>query len=394
MSILEFPPEGSNIKIRVNDNKFSNPTQSFLPSSSPAFTKINESFTNFSVSIIMDLNTAENLSGQGYKFYDTFLFDGSVTNGSTDERVELIRESLLSLEDRINRSFGQTRDQFLRDPRFFDFQNFIAENKFSLEYAKRIINLRNNAVVRGNQLNTMANKKLLEYTFFGSTPSNIGEVQGATENIFYYRFPQVDFTKLNFNQKINNLLNFYSSANLEEYSRDGSIVKIDPYRTIDETGNVQFNNTYNTRLFNISIRMSINLPASSKISSPLAGGRDGFYIVVLNRNRSVDQSPFLSLNRSPVFVNRITHPSIDPLKYKYLGISHKTMLSKNRLTRSPLIGYGPGGNLELQSRTPTWNSISDRRFFNISLKNKIKQSVNNLPSDLFTITDSICQARI
>lgn len=393
MSILNFAPEDSNIRIRINDSRFSNPTQSFLPFSSPAFTKINESFTSFNTQIILDLNTAENLSGQGYKFYDTFLLDGSITSSETDERVELIRESLLGFEDRLNRSFGQTREEFLRDPRFFEFQNFIAENKFALEYAKKIINLRNNAVIRGNQLNTMANKKLLDYTFFGSTPSNIGETQGATENVFYYRFPQVDFSKLSFSQKLQNLLNFYSSDNLRNYNRDGNLITIDPYRTVDETGNVYFNNTYNTRLFNVSIRMSVNLPSSNKFTSPLAGGSDGFYVTVINNNASVDQSPFLSFTRSPVFINRFSFPAISPLKYKYFKISHKTTLSRNRLIRTPSIGYGPGGNTEIQPRTPTWNSISKKKFYIINYRNKINQPVVNLPANLFTITDSNCQAR-
>jgi hypothetical protein len=393
MSILNYPPENSNINIRVNDERFSNPVQSFLPFSSPGFTKINESFTRFSTQILMDLNTAENLSGQGYKFSDTFLLDGSVTAASTDERVELIRESLLNFEDRLNRSFGQTREEFVRDPRFFDFQNFISENRFSLEYAKKIINLRNNAVVRGNQLNTTANKKLLEYTFFGSTPSNIGEIQGSTENIYFYRFPQVDFSNLNFNAKLNNLINFYSFPNLENYTRDGNSVIIDPYRTVDETGNIYFNNTYNTRLFNVSIRMPVTLPALNKFTSPLAGGSDGFYITVINENASVDQSPFLSLSRSPVFVNSFSFPSVNPLTYKYFGISHKTILSKNRLIRTPSIGYGPGGNTDLQPRTPTWNSIQRKRFYKIETKNRIKEPVVNVPSNLFTITDSNCIAR-
>lgn len=386
MSVINTLPENSNIQTRICDERWTMPFISYELGYQPigVFPRI------FSVQMISDINTTSDLVSLGYNPTDPFVMDGAVTNEEdVDPRVESIRRSFVEFKNKLNESFNQTKEEFIQNPQFFNFQNFIAENKFSISYAEKLLDVRNNVIYRGDKLKENSNKILMDQTLFGSTPSNMGEVRLMWQNIFFWPYDN----EISDKEGLSYLDAFFSSRNIKrKYATSGTYS--DPYTVRSSDGIEYYNNNYSVRPMSVSARRHIKLPANNESSVPNIGWEEGIILASISSETPLDRSPFVNLTPNKIFVRNIKSPEINPSTYKRVGISHKTVLSRNRLIRTPELGYGKGGSTEVQGRTPLVSSISKPSTIVIraEIKNSVPVSNNNF--NIFVIGGSRAQPAI
>lgn len=301
----------------------------------------------FSVQIIADVEAANNLYGEGFKLHDPFIMDGSVLNDEEDPRVEQLRRAFAAFENRLNDSFNQSVPEFLGDPQFFNFQNFFAQNAFSIDVVKKMLDTRNSAIFNSNKIKQRANQLLMDQSLFGSTPSNIGEIRAVWENLWSYPMP----VKESVSNGIDRISSFNGGTRVGSVGSDRRLV----------SSNVEvYNNNWNSRSPNVSVRRHILLPSESPLSLPTAG-REGIILVIVDENAPIDQSPFRSVTSTPIRPLTFVGPYINPMNYKRVGISHSTILSTNRRFRSYSVGFNKGGETAVQPRTPMLNAVESIR---------------------------------
>ena len=386
MSTLNTLPENSNFNIRICDERWTMPFNSYLRGFEPFLTPLKR----FSLHCLVDIETMSNLVSLGYNPADPFLMDGLVLDGDPDPRVESIRTSFINFKTKLNKSFSQTEDEFIINPQFFNFQNFIAENKFSISYAEKLLDLRNNVVYQGDKIKEESNKKLMSDTLFGSTPSNYGEARLMWQNLFFLPYDN-EITEI---EGFQYLKDFYNSTNIINFSNDGDLTFVDPYSARNNEGIQYYNNSFSVRNFKVSIRRHVQLPSKGEFWPASIGWDSGLLLISVNPSSAIDGSPFINLTPNKIFVNNIISPPLNSMTYRRFGISHKTILSRNRRVRSPEIGYGKGGSTEIQGRTPINNSISKPSLINISKKNQSNQAIVNQNFNIFTIGSSKSRSEV
>ena len=377
---VRLPTADERITIRIADERWYSAEQIYLSPGDQGFESAAPPFLRFgskqlSVQILAPLSEANRLYGEGLKVHDPLIMDGDVLSDEEDPRVRELREAFLRFGQRLDDSFDQTITDFVEDPQFFNFQNFIAKNAFALNLTNKLLDMRNSVVYRADKISQRANQLLLSLTLFGSTPSNINEVRSTWENILF--FPQkVNMTP---SEGYELLSNFFDGRRAEEGVHVIVTKKV-------------ANQNYNKRKPVLSVRRHVRLPANTSYGAPTAG-RNGFALVLMDEDSPIDQSPFRSLTSTPITTERFTYPAFSPLKYKRKNVSHATILSRNRINRSPSTGYNPGGSVALQARTPIFNKINKRNIYKIPMPSR-RPPVKSMDKQIFGMTAGHTRVRL
>ncbi len=378
MSVINKLPENSNVNVRICDERWTLPFIGY----ENGYESMGVFLRTFSAHALYDIDTMNNLVSLGYDPADPFVMDGMVIEDEVDSRIESIRRGLDEFKLKLNDTFNQTREEFISNPQFFNFQNFIAENRFSIAYAEKLMDVRNNVIYRGDKLKEAANKTLMNQTLFGSTPSNYGEARLMWQNLFFWPYDN-DITK---KEGLQYLTDFFSSRNIRRRFALGTFR--DPFTVRTSDGVQYYNNNHSVRPFNISVRRHIKLPATDASSLPIIGWDEGIILSTFNPSSAMDDSPFLNLTPDKITVRGIASPPINPMTYRRYGVSHKTMISRNRRSRSPEIGYGKGGSTEIQGRTPLVSSIGKPSTVVVKATNEVKTPLPNNDFNIFIIGGS------
>ncbi len=341
-AIVSRPTDIQGIRIRVADERWTSLSKVYLASNAQGFERIKAPSSGgtkkFSVETLIEVGAANDLYGEGYILHDPFVMTADVLTEEVDPRVAQVSRAFARFENRLDSSFLQSEPDFLADPQFFNFQNFMAQNAFGIDVLRRLIDTRNNAIFRSDKLHQRGNQTLIEESLFGTTPSNIAGLRATWENL--WSFPMR--VKYENSDGIDRIAKFYRGQRVGGVGSNRRLV----------TGESEMlNNNWNTRIPSLSIRRHVMLPSESYDGPPTAG-RNGIILVVVDADSPIDEVPFLTLTDGPITPGTYVSPFIHPLRYVRTGVSHATVLGRNRRHRSPTVGMNRGGDLGLQPRTP------------------------------------------
>jgi hypothetical protein len=296
----------------------------------------------FSIEIVSDIPTMINISSLGYDVSDPFIMNGAVLNNQEDDKIELIRSAYIKFKRRFDRTFLQTEGQFSQDPQFFNFQNFFAKNAFAMSLVESLIDTRNSLVYNSNTIQQEDNQVLLQNSFFGSTPSNLSLIKNYYENILSYPMPVVQNQQkgllriVEYNQQV--------KRNSAPYS-DVPIIAVN---------NPLININSNESSPKITLKRNVVLQRNMK---------DGIIIGAMNNNANGLDNAIFSFTENPINPMLYVTYFINPFNFKRIGVDYATILSSRRSIRKSNIGFGIGGNHEIQNRTPFINNIEKTKSF-------------------------------
>lgn len=378
---VQVPSSPYNLKYYILDERHDKLSNCFLNVNDAGFVKSGAPVNNVSFHFLIDISSAKDLFGSGYELNAPFLLSPSVLNTtSSDPRVEAIKSAFTSFKTRSESAFGQTREQFLENPQFFNFQNFVDENAFAIDLVQGILDTRGNIIFTGDPEQDILNKKLVLNSFFGDSSNNLNLMRSYWERLLPWAKKGNSNISKTDTEGIKLLVDFFTSTPVSTMNNLNNALIKNPHLVKSESIN-NYITSINESIsdFKLSIRRSVTLPTiGTQERSKFID--DGVLFCIYNPNATSDMAPFISLTQNPIKTSDLSYfPPINNFTYRKTKISQKTILLKDRSIQSPNVGFGKGVVAEIQNRIPISNQINSESNIETAIDTKFKSPKKNLP---------------